>query len=446
MGSMRIAIIGGGFTGLTAGHSLAQSGHQVTIFEKEPYLGGLAYGFKEKNWNWHLEGAYHHLFTNDSYIISLIRELGLQDKLIVTRPITSTLWHGKMHQLDSPLHLLRFPGLSPMSKFRTAILLGFLKLFPFWKLLEHITAERLIITIGGNQAWNCIWKPLLYGKFDDYAPTIAASWFWARIAKRTPSLCYIHGGFHTVVETLSQHITKLGGTIYTSTTVKTITKRKSHGFDVHIGKTRKSFDQVLLTIPTPIAFSLVPELAKSTAHKQLTAIPHLHAQTLILATKKPILNAVYWLNVTDQSYPFLAAVAHTNFMNKKDYGGHHLTYFGNYLPQGHRYLSMTKQQLLKEFMPYIKRLNPSMSADSITRSFLFVGFFAQPVHTVGYSQKIPDLTTPITGLYMANMDYILPWDRGTNYAVELGKRAASTMLSSSAASASSFLQKNLSNR
>ncbi len=430
MYGMRIAIIGGGFTGLTAGYSLAQAGHHVTIFEKEPHLGGLAYGFKEKSWNWHLEGAYHHLFTNDTDIISLIRELGLRDKLIITRPVTSTLWEGHMHQLDSPLHLLRFPGLSLVSKFRTATLLGFLKCFPFWKLLERMTAERLVIAIGGKEAWNTIWKPLLYGKFGAHAPTIAASWFWARIAKRTPSLCYIHGGFHTVVEALSKHIIDLGGTILQGTTVSTVTREKSHGFYITHGKTRQSFDQVLLTIPTPIVFSLVPELAKSGKHKQLTAISHLHAQTLILATKKPILNRVYWLNVTDQSYPFLAAVAHTNFMNKKDYGGYHLTYFGNYLPHGHRYLSMTKQQLLKEFMPYIKRLNPSMNSQIIADSFMFVGFFAQPVHTIGYSQKIPDIATPIPGLYLANMDYIFPWDRGTNYAVSLGKNAADTMMSS----------------
>ena len=45
---MRIAIIGAGFTGLTAGFKLSQKGHQVTIFEKEKKAGGLAGGFKEK--------------------------------------------------------------------------------------------------------------------------------------------------------------------------------------------------------------------------------------------------------------------------------------------------------------------------------------------------------------------------------------------------------------
>ena len=66
---MKIAIIGGGITGLTAAYTLVKKGHRVTIFEKEKTLGGLASGFRQPNWRWHLESAYHHLFTNDTVII-----------------------------------------------------------------------------------------------------------------------------------------------------------------------------------------------------------------------------------------------------------------------------------------------------------------------------------------------------------------------------------------
>ncbi|TSC54428.1 MAG: Uncharacterized protein LiPW31_127, partial [Microgenomates group bacterium LiPW_31] len=47
---MRIAIIGAGFTGLTTALRFSQKGHAVTIFEKEKFCGGLAAGFKKKNW------------------------------------------------------------------------------------------------------------------------------------------------------------------------------------------------------------------------------------------------------------------------------------------------------------------------------------------------------------------------------------------------------------
>jgi protoporphyrinogen oxidase len=125
----------------------------------------------------------------------------------------------------------------------------------------------------------------------------------------------------------------------------------------------------------------------------------------------------------------LAAVAHTNFMETKHFGDHHLTYFGNYLPQNHPYLSMTKEQLLKLFLPYIKRL-AGKNTFKIIDSFTFTGFFAQPVHQKHYSSKAPKLITPLPFVYLANMDSIYPWDRGTNYAVELGIRASNTILKS----------------
>lgn len=409
---MRIAIIGGGFTGLAAAYELSKAGHSVTLFEKEKHLGGLAYGFKEPQWRWHIEAAYHHLFTNDHHIINLVRELGLADKLIIKRPITATLWRSQMYQLDSPFHLLAFPGLSIIDKFRTGAALACLKIFPFWKLLEGITAEQFLVSIGGVRGWKTIWEPLLYGKFGDLAPTVAASWFMARIKKRTPSLCYIAGGFHTLVAALETAIKRHGGKMYTGKTLTSLPK---------------GFDRVLLTVPTPIALKLVPDLAWSIGH--LASVPHLHAQTLILETDRPILRRVYWLNVTDRSFPFLAAVAHTNFMEPKYYGGRHLTYFGNYLPQGHQYLSMTKEQLLKKFMPFIKRLSHN-SLFTIHNSYLFVGPFAQPVHELHYSQKIPPIQTPLPDIYLANMDFVVPWDRGTNYAVALGIKAAKVILSS----------------
>lgn len=425
---MKIAIVGGGITGLAAAYRLSQQGHAVSLFEKESYLGGLAYGFTSPGWDWHIEGAYHHLFTNDRSIISFINELGLSEKLIVKRPITASLWNDRMYQLDSPQSLFTFPGLSITDKLRTALLLGIVKLTPFWQPFESFTAEQFIVSIGGKQAFQTIWKPLLYGKFSSFAPRLAASWFWARIKKRTPRLCYIDGGFHTLVEALEKTITGHGGNILTSTAVTSIKKGQGKSYIVSLGENTKQFDKVLLTIPTPFALSLLPKYdRRNPIYDAFRAIPHLSAQTLILETKEPILRDVYWLNITDQSFPFLAAVAHTNFMDKKHYGNRHLTYFGNYLPEGHPYLSMTKTQLFNTFFPFLTKLNPSLKKGDITRSFLFTAPFAQPVHTLHYSKKIPPIKTPIPHIYLANMDMVHPWDRGTNYAVELGLRAADVM-------------------
>ncbi len=479
---MNIAVIGGGVTGLTAAYELTKQGHSVTVFERDTHLGGLAWGWREKNWQWHLEGAYHHLFTNDRSIINLINELGIGDKLIIKRPVTAnyvasqyinpaggettkfspdssasgktTMEHreriprtslktdlnfplasrtnerNQIYQLDSPAHLFQFPGLSITDKLRTGALAAFCKIFPFWQPLENITAKKFFKTVGGTKAWDIIWEPLMTGKFGHLDSTIAASWLWARINKRTPSLCYIEGGFQTFVETLASAIIKNSGTIRTGITISTIQqynnttidrsddRKQIAQFSITVGKQQKLFDKILLTVPTPIAYKLIPAIREDGP----LSIPHLHAQVLVLETKEPILDNIYWLSITDRSFPFLAVVAHTNFMDKKHYGGHHLTYVGNYLPEGHPYLSMHKDQLLKKFLPFIQRI--SHSEFKILNSTLFFGPFAQPVQQLHYSKKAPKLITSVPGIYLANMDSIYPWDRGTNYAVELGQKAA----------------------
>ncbi|MBI5614070.1 FAD-dependent oxidoreductase [Candidatus Gottesmanbacteria bacterium] len=431
---MKIAIIGAGYVGLAAGYTLSKFGHDVTIFERDKEAGGLASGFKpayrrgkDKNWEWKLEKAYHHLFQNDTDILSLCKELGIENKLLLKRPLTAIYQNGTISQFDSPSALFSFHGLSFGAKLQTACLLAFLKINPFWKPLEKITAASLFQTIGGKESWRVLWEPLLLGKFGPYKDSVPASWLWARVFKRTPRLYYFKGGFSICVHTLVQAIKKQQSSILLSTQVDTIVQEKNK-FRVSYGGRSDVFDTVILTIPSPIACTIVPDFPKF-YKDNLLSIPHLHAQTLILETDEPILEKTYWLNISNRSFPFLAVVAHTNFMDKKYYGGKHITYIGNYLPPDHPYLKMTKEQLLKIFMPYIRRLNPSFQLSAVSCQ-LFTAPFAQPVHTLNYSQKAPQFSTPIPGIFIANLDSIVPWDRGTNYAVKLGKDVAEYLIKS----------------
>jgi hypothetical protein len=46
---------------------------------------------------------------------------------------------------------------------------------------------------------------------------------------------------------------------------------------------------------------------------------------------------------------------------------------------------------------------------------------------VNHSKNISEIQTPIEGLYFASMSQVYPWDRGTNFAVEIGRKAARLM-------------------
>jgi hypothetical protein len=85
---------------------------------------------------------------------------------------------------------------------------------------------------------------------------------------------------------------------------------------------------------------------------------------------------------------------------------------------------MPKEQLLERFIPAIHRINPAFEPEWIRASWKFTEIYAQPVPFLNHSAAIPPIETPIPNLFMANMSQVYPWDRGTNYAVEIGRRAA----------------------
>ena len=117
---------------------------------------------------------------------------------------------------------------------------------------------------------------------------------------------------------------------------------------------------------------------------KLNQLKSLGAINLILSLKEPFLiDNTYWLSICEKKSDILAIVEHTNFMDKKYYNDEHLLYIGNYLPYDHPYFKMEKEELLKTYDSFLKKINPNYQK-SIIESYLFKEPFAQPVIPVNY--------------------------------------------------------------
>jgi protoporphyrinogen oxidase len=163
--------------------------------------------------------------------------------------------------------------------------------------------------------------------------------------------------------------------------------------------------------------------------KGLLDLKSMGAVVMILSLKDRVSEqGYYWFNLPKEAgYPFLALVEHTNFIGPEHFGGDHILYAGDYLEAGHEYFSLTDAELLERFMPAFRKFNPSFEPDWIKKVWVFRTNYAQPVPLVNHSKNIPAIETPIEGLYFASMSQVYPWDRGTNFAVEIGRRAARLM-------------------
>lgn len=421
---MKIAIIGCGFTGLAAGFYLTQKGYQVELFERDEKPGGLAIGYKEKEWKWTLEQHYHHWFTNDKNVLQLAKEIN--HKVEIKRPKTSSFVNDEIFQLDSPISLLRFPKISLIDRIRMGAALAFLRYSPIWKPLEKFKAEPYLKFSMGENGYKKIWEPLMKNKLGKYAGDVSLAWFWARVYKRTPSLAYPEGGFLNFAEHLQKTIEKRGGRFYYSTEVIELSSDDKPQIKIKTktGKVEsKNYDAVIVTLPSFI----FTKIAKSLPENYIENVGKLigiGAANLILRLKKPFLNdGTYWLNMCDTKSPVLAVVEHTNFMDKKNYNNEHIVYLGNYMERSDPRVEMSAEKLLKLYDPWLKKLNPSYASSLIGYS-LFKAPFAQPIITPNYSKRIPPIITPLKNVYLANIEQVYPWDRGTNYAVELGKKVA----------------------
>lgn len=420
---MKIAVIGAGFTGLSASYYLQKSGHTVTILERHSMPGGLAIGYKEKNWKWSLEEHYHHWFTNDKSILSLAKEIS--HPVYIRRPKTSSFVDGGIYQLDSPLSLLKFPKLTLIERIRTGVSIALLRYNPFWKFLEKHTAEPYLKKSMGDNAYRKIWEPLMKNKLGKYAADVSLAWFWARVYKRTPSLAYPEGGFLEFSKHLERIIKKGNGSFVYGAHVENISNdiNPSIIYTVDGKSTKQTFDAVIVTVPMYAFVKIAPHLPKSYI-KMYSNLKGIGAVNIVMRLKKPFFHdGSYWLNMCDPKSPILAVVEHTNFMDKKNYDNEHLVYIGNYMDTSDPRFSMSPEELLKEYDPWLRKINPDFKKSLIGYQ-LFKAPFAQPIIPINYSQHIPPIETPLKNVYLANIQQVYPWDRGTNYAVELGKKVS----------------------
>src|SRR3989344_4877644 len=477
---MRIAVLGGGFTGMTAAYYLAKKGHEVSLYEKEKVLGGLAVGFRQPNWDWYLERAYHHLLDSEDDILNFARDLGFKD-IFFKETQTSSLYEidrnailgngattesdtgqvGMIKQilnqvqddktmkniyrifpLDSPQDLLNFPLLSLPEKIRAGIVLAFLKFSPFLNIYEKQTAADFLRKTQGEHVWEVLWQQLFRKKFGKYAEKILATFIWARVTKRAKKLGYIKGGFQTFINHVKNELDQLRVKVLTDYEVKTIEKRNEEFFVIRHPEfisgsdskkqmlnqvqrdkiVKKKFDVIISTLPTVIMSKITQNIFPSLYLQKFSNLKYLHAVVMILETKEKILDKTYWLNVCTPKVPIMIVAQHTNFVDKKNYGGNHIAYVGWYIERKDPLIKMSAKEVLNYYLPHLHRV--SSFKFHVSRFYKFVGPFAQPIFDREFIKNKPAFKTPVKNFYIANLDMTYPYDRGTNYAVKLGREVS----------------------
>ena len=431
----RVAIVGGGFTGLTAAYELAKAGYDVEVIEAAPQFGGLVAGFTLDD-GFPLERAYHFLYTTDHHMIEMAEELGIRDRLEFHPSSITAIHEGAMYGFTTPLDLLRFAPLSIIDRLRTGLTGLRLQLLRDWKPLTTVTAYDWLCKANGKRATDIVWKPLLQGKFDIYWDRITMAWLWTRIHVRqtskikgelTERLGYFDGGFRTMVDRWVEELTARGAVLRTGTRVTRFTELAGRPA-LEINGVTRQFDAVLAAMPSG-AFAraagehpaMTPEYAQ-----QLTRIDYLGAKLMVMTTSEPITDS-YWHQIHDLDAPFLVFLSLDSLIGTERTGGRYIYYIGDYVQNDDSLMTMEDDDVRERWFRGLEKLIPAFRRELVEESHVFTFRDAQHIVDVTYESRIPDLQTPLPGYFLANFSQVFPEDRGTNYAVRDGRQVAALM-------------------
>jgi protoporphyrinogen oxidase len=434
---VRVGIVGAGVLGLAAARTLQDAGHEVTIFEARPDVGGQVVSFEVGGQL--LECFYHHLFTSDTVAIRYIEEMGLGDRLRWIESSVAILRGGRIYPFVTPLDLLRYSPVPLPGRLRLGLAALWLRRQKDWRKYEPITARRWMERAVGKRAFDAVWGPLLRGKFADAADDVGMTWLWGKVYLRFASrkgpagvreqLGYLQGSFATYIERLGETVRQAGGTIYLDCPVEQVLVEDGRATGIRVRGDVHPFDRVLMTTPNIITRKIAPALPAAYA-EVLDRVRYQWATCLVLALDRPLTNT-YWLNIADP-LPFVACVEHTNFMPPEEYGGNHIVYLSNYVPPGHPVLAMDADEVFASYLDGLRTINRAFDPSWVRQKWLFKDPGGQPVITTNYSKQIPDMRTGIDGLYLANTTQVYPEDRGQNYSLRLGERVARLILKDAA--------------
>ena len=378
---MKIAIIGGGLTGLVAAHKLVQD-HEVDLFEKMPFLGGCLSSYNVNDY--YIERYYHHCFLTDNNLFALITEMGLIDKLEWKTGTTGYCSGNKIYRLNTPLEILLYPELSLMDKVKLARL-TFRSKKTDLRTLDDVTAEQYILTNLGKNIYSSFFEPLLKSKFGERRKEVSAAWLLSRIAIRSnrgvsgEHLGYINGGFHQLIDALEKSITQNGGIILKQTPVSSVS-HKNGAWEANGNR----YDTIISTIP--------PQEFERMGGPVLPPVPYQGAACMTLALEREVTEGIYWLNMKDDA-PYGAVVAHTNFIPINRYG-EHIVYLASYFTG-----TVTPRLDIRMLEDFCTRF--SVTRDEIHWYKMAVDPWAGPVYTTGYRSLIPAFEHQ--GLFMAGM-------------------------------------------
>lgn len=416
---MRIGIIGGGLTGLTAAFLLSKK-HKVTVFEKENYLGGMASSYII-DWDgkkYPISKTYHHILDGDKTTIDIIKQLCLYRKLRMKKIKQGFIYKNKIMGFSTPMEILMFPlPISDKMKLVKFVLFDMKR--RNWDDLEGINTKQWITEKAGKNNYNVLFSKLIENKFHDSPEKITASWFGTRFSKESSSVLkkfgWLKGGVVQIVDRLEEMIKKNKGKIMLNAEVVSI-KDKILVYKKNKSRKKVKFDILVSTIPPETFLKIASGIPKD-IKKQFEKIKYLSCICATIGMKKKMTDK-YWLNILDK-LPFVVLFNHTALYENAAPKGKSVCYILTYLKSNESLWRKSDEQIKKIYVDAVKRIMPDFE-ENIDWFKIFRVKHAEAIYKLGFTNP----PVKYDGIYFGGIYKIYPKIRNMASAMEEGINVA----------------------
>jgi protoporphyrinogen oxidase len=411
----RWGVVGGGVLGLMLAHRLLERGHDVTLIEAAPDLGGLASAWQltvpgsdgepdqKITWDRH----YHVTLLSDRRTQELVGVAGLADEMRWVE--TKTGYYGDdgaLRSVSNTIEFLQLPGLRALDKLRLGATIFYGSKIRSGKRMERIPVDAWLRRWSGARTFDRFWTPLLRAKLGDSYEAASAAFIWATIQRlyaarrsglKKEMFGYVHGGYARVFDRLAEALTAEGVKLMLGAPVRRIRRDGDHvAVDTDLGT--ELFDECVVTANAHQAADLCPGFTPAEAAR-LRSVQYMGIVCASLVLRRPL--APYYLTyITDLDAPFTAVVEMTAFVEPAEVAGRSLVYLPKYVAPDDPLFESSDDEVRARFLNFVGRMYPGFVEDDVLafRVSRVRRVFAVP--TLGYSDRMPATTTSIPGLHL----------------------------------------------
>lgn len=424
--SARVAILGGGVSGLASAHQLAKRGYHVTLFEGDGQLGGLGSAFEHAGVS--LERFYHCLLPGDAALLRLLGEIGIA-KDLVWRDVGMGFRVGpRTYPLNGPLDLLRFSPLSFLDRLRLGRMGLRARATGDDPGLDSISVRDWIVSLAGERVYERLFRPMLESKLGEAAGEIPALWLASRIQREKSSNTevkgYYPGGYRAIVAAIEASLRARGVAIRTRTPVEGLA-REGKGVVVAAGGESERFDAAVAALP----LVEVQRIAAALPLDPRVASLQLDYQGVVNAVfllRRP-LTPYYWLPIMDCGVTAQGLVETSNLVPPERTAGLHVAYLLNYTHRASALYRKADAELLDLYERDLFALFPE-ARGAVEARYLFRAPFVEPIWPLRFRSMRPPAEAVPGLLYLASTAQVYPKINAWNSCCEVAEDAAAALV------------------